>query len=156
MKHEIIGVIEKDGVRYDYEAVIFSGFEANSKRDEVPVLISPDGEVDCSEGNDLRDELCEMALDDANERVRYCLGPDAIKDDETLDEYLGRMAKIWHPEELRPTSPMIECITKLRDYLLESHQEELDTNHHGDGPEGCTYCAAIKEATEILKSYGRE
>ena len=40
-------------------------------------------------------------IDDANERVRYAQGSDAIMDDETLDEYLGRMAKVWHPEELK-------------------------------------------------------
>jgi len=40
-------------------------------------------------------------LADAKERIPYLGGSDPIKSSETLDEYLGRMAKIWHPEELK-------------------------------------------------------
>ncbi len=31
----------------------------------------------------------------------------------------------------------------LRDALREVHADELASNHHGDGPEGCSYCALI-------------
>jgi len=38
---------------------------------------------------------------------------------------------------------MLETVTS---YLLETHQNELDRNHYGDGPEDCSYCEAIEGA----------
>lgn len=35
---------------------------------------------------------------------------------------------------------------ELLAYLKESHQNEIDENHYGDGPEGCTYCELIAKA----------
>ena len=41
------------------------------------------------------EELDEM------ERHLYTKGSDPIRDDESVAEYLGRMAKVWHKEELK-------------------------------------------------------
>lgn len=40
-------------------------------------------------------------------------------------------------------------IETLRDYLIETHQEEIDNKHYGD--KTCSYCDAIKEANAFLK-----
>jgi len=100
MKHNVSGVIEHDGKRYDYEATVYTGDDADNRNlDTVECLATEDGSP-ISDDFDALGKIDEIVLNDANERIRYCSGPDAIKDDETLDEYLGRMAKVWHPEEI--------------------------------------------------------
>jgi len=46
----------------------------------------------------------------------------------------------------------LTVIRRLAAYLREAHQDELDNDHYGDGPEGCTYCAALAEADLFLKA----
>lgn len=52
-----------------------------------------------------------------------------------------------------------EIIERLADYLEEAHDAEGEmaedaqgVSHHGDGPEGCSYCEAIDDARTILAS----
>ena len=47
-------------------------------------------------------------------------------------------------------SPLLECVKTLKENLEEAHQDELQTNHFGDGPDGCSYCEAIKQANDLL------
>lgn len=42
-------------------------------------------------------------------------------------------------------------VMDLVDNFAESHQDEVDSDHNGDGDEGCTYCAAIAAGRELLK-----
>lgn len=48
----------------------------------------------------------------------------------------------------RADAARADLVDKLANYLEETHQAELDDNHGGDGPEGCSYCAAIREARQ--------
>ena len=56
---------------------------------------------------------------------------------------------------------LLEIATELAEFLEESHQQELDTRHHGDvkrngpAPRSCSYCAAIKRAARIIDRYER-
>jgi len=98
MKHNVSGVVIQEGERYSYEAEVYTGNESYAYPDSVSDITNNDSEtVD----GVLFEKLEGMVLDDANERLRYTTGSDSIKDDETLDEYLGRTAKVWHPEELK-------------------------------------------------------
>ena len=45
---------------------------------------------------------------------------------------------------------LLEACKGLLDDLWEAHQEERDTNHHGDGPEDCIYCGHMKEAEAAI------
>ena len=96
MRHEISGTIEYEGDRYGYDATIYTGDEANFEYDEVTSI---DCEGDCLHVWEC-DDLIDLIKDDANERVNYQGPHDPIKDEETLCEYLVRMAEVWHPEEL--------------------------------------------------------
>ena len=40
-------------------------------------------------------------------------------------------------------------IDTLMFMLTEVHQREIEENHHGDGPEGCSNCEAIAEAQAL-------
>ena len=63
---------------------------------------------------------------------------------------------------LHATAPeLLEALTTLTDYMLESHQSELDDMHSGDvdhkgeAPEDCSYCRAIQTArVAIAKAEG--
>lgn len=46
-----------------------------------------------------------------------------------------------------------QIIERLKDNLLEAHQDELETDHHGDGPDNCSYCEVIEIAEKAL--YGK-
>lgn len=50
---------------------------------------------------------------------------------------------------------MAEALELLAEYFEESHAEEVDRDHYGDGPEGCTYCKAIRQARAALEKAGR-
>ena len=51
---------------------------------------------------------------------------------------------------------LLSLVTKLADYLEESHLDELASNHYGDGPDDCSYCQVIKEARiAITRAEGR-
>ncbi len=45
-------------------------------------------------------------------------------------------------EEIRP---LIASAWTLLQFLKESHAHELENNHYGDGPAGCSYCRLITE-----------
>lgn len=51
---------------------------------------------------------------------------------------------------------LIEATEKLIEYMLESHEIELTSQHHGDthadgeAPEACSYCLAIDEARQAV------
>lgn len=51
-----------------------------------------------------------------------------------------------------PASDALACLSDLRDCLEESHAGEHQSDHFGDGAEGCSYCAAIARADSILAS----
>ena len=53
-------------------------------------------------------------------------------------------------------APELLAITELlADSLEESHMDEVEQDHYGDGPEGCSYCAAIARArAAIAKARG--
>ena len=53
-------------------------------------------------------------------------------------------------------SEVAVVIMDLVDMFSESHQEEIDTRHHGDGAKGCTYCAAIKAGQKMLVKLVKE
>jgi hypothetical protein len=46
---------------------------------------------------------------------------------------------------------LVEACSGLLDCLLESHRDEIETDHHGDGPD-CSYCDAIREARAALSA----
>lgn len=39
-----------------------------------------------------------------------------------------------------------ELLSELAQALKESHQDELNRNHYGDGPNRCSYCKLIARA----------
>ena len=45
---------------------------------------------------------------------------------------------------------LLEACKGLLDDLWEAHQEERDTNHHGDDPKDCIYCWHMKEAEAAI------
>lgn len=45
-----------------------------------------------------------------------------------------------------------ELIAELLDLFEESHSDEVERDHDGDGPKGCSYCELIKKAKKHLKS----
>lgn len=49
----------------------------------------------------------------------------------------------------------LEVIDTLSEYLEEAHQEDLLSNHAGDGPEGCTYCQAITHARQWMEDLAK-
>lgn len=57
---------------------------------------------------------------------------------------------------------VLDVLESLIFDILESHAEELETNHHGDSAEpgedpcGCSYCLDVDRAREILIANGRE
>ena len=57
--------------------------------------------------------------------------------------------------ELAAAGELADALELLAEYFWESHAEEVDSDHHGDGPEGCTYCKAIGQAWKALKKAGR-
>lgn len=44
-----------------------------------------------------------------------------------------------------------KALTKLTDYLIEAHEDEIRNSHFGDGAKGCTYCKEISKARKILR-----
>lgn len=42
---------------------------------------------------------------------------------------------------------MLDCLV---DDLTEAHADELNSDHHGDGAEGCSYCRNIAKARALL------
>jgi hypothetical protein len=46
----------------------------------------------------------------------------------------------------------VEHLGTLADYLREAHEEEIQTEHDGDGSLGCSYCDAINEADCIQRA----
>ena len=50
-----------------------------------------------------------------------------------------------------PGEEALEALRELCDFLAEAHQEEIDSDHEDDPYADCTYCAAIKNAREILE-----
>lgn len=63
----------------------------------------------------------------------------------TRDEELGNANLVSAAPDMYAA---LELITR---YMEESHSEEVNSDHHGDGPEGCSYCRAIKQARAALK-----
>lgn len=57
--------------------------------------------------------------------------------------------------ERRDVSSALGVMDTLAEYLAESHQDDLLSNHGGDGRNGCSYCEALQDAKavkrEILK-----
>lgn len=52
---------------------------------------------------------------------------------------------------------MFVALGSLLENLEEVHQDELETNHGGDGAEGCSYCKSIAAAkAAIAKAVNRE
>lgn len=100
MRHDVNGTVGLDGERYSYSIIVWSGDDAH-RGGEVAAIEPDDMPLDeFVENEELWNDVSEVCLDDASERIRYTLGDDAISDDETVDEYLSRMAKVWHPDEL--------------------------------------------------------
>jgi len=52
---------------------------------------------------------------------------------------------------MKTKSDILSVLSTLRDYLQESHQDELDNHHHGDDSD-CSYCKALEKADAILAS----
>jgi len=48
------------------------------------------------------------------------------------------------------TTKEINVLETLLDCFEESHETELNNDHYGDGPDGCSYCEAIADARRIL------
>lgn len=44
---------------------------------------------------------------------------------------------------------------EITNYLIDTHRDELDNNHYGDGQADCSYCKAIKHAQRSLKNIGK-
>lgn len=59
---------------------------------------------------------------------------------------LGRAAVTLVPK-------IITALDDLVADLQESHQGEIDSRHHGDGP-SCLYCRHLKAAKAVLKKAG--
>ena len=57
--------------------------------------------------------------------------------------------------ELAAAPELADALELLAEYFGEAHADEVDSDHHGDGPEGCTYCEAIGQAWKALKKAGR-
>jgi len=71
MRHDLSGTINHDGQRYTYSAIIWTGDEAE-RGDEIAAIEPQNYDIDTLLDNDkLWDELAELALDDANERILY-------------------------------------------------------------------------------------
>ncbi len=67
MKHNVSGVIEHDGKRYDYEATVYTGDDAdNRKLDTVDGITAQDESVDNNGDFETCEALEEKALDDAS------------------------------------------------------------------------------------------
>ena len=60
------------------------------------------------------------------------------------------------PQSPKSEVGLLECIATLRDYLAETHADELANDHGGDDPETCTYCRAIADAGKLLSRRGFE
>lgn len=69
---------------------------------------------------------------------------DLLKADIYTDahEYTERVQRI------KALIPEVEAdIQTLADCLNEAHEDEVNENHFGDGPEGCNYCDQIETVT---------
>ena len=94
MRHEVEGVIEHDGERYSYNALIFTGDE--HRADEIAAIEPQDSDLDEFVANEeLWDKIADTCIADANERIHH-----DIRNDETLEEGMARLAEAYHPEEL--------------------------------------------------------
>lgn len=51
---------------------------------------------------------------------------------------------------MKTQDEILACLSKLSEYLHESHRDEVDNDHHGDVGE-CSYCQALEEADAILE-----
>lgn len=45
---------------------------------------------------------------------------------------------------------LTDRLVEIRACLAEAHQDELNRDHHGDKPETCSYCRAIKAAQPVV------
>jgi hypothetical protein len=99
MRHDVNGVVEHDGEHYTYSATVHTGNDAHTYGDEV-AAIEPYGDKYSLDEFVADDELWEVVAErckvDARERIHH---PD-LRDEETLDDGLARLAKLYHPEEL--------------------------------------------------------
>lgn len=51
---------------------------------------------------------------------------------------------------MKTQDEIMSCLSTLRDYLEEAHQDDHQSEHFGDDPSTCSYCRAIHEAEGIL------
>jgi hypothetical protein len=45
---------------------------------------------------------------------------------------------------------LLAALERMTDNLVESHQDEMDNDHDGDGQEGCSYCRDIAAARAAI------
>lgn len=55
-----------------------------------------------------------------------------------------------HAPLLAAAPELLDSLELMVSYLQESHQDELQSNHHGDGSSGCSYCQAIRAAQRAI------
>jgi len=46
---------------------------------------------------------------------------------------------------------LVLCLDRLVDDMVETHEDELTSDHNGDGPDGCSYCRNIASAKAALR-----
>lgn len=47
-------------------------------------------------------------------------------------------------------SDLLDALENLLEEFHNSHQDEFDNDHYGDGPDGCSYCAAMEQARAAI------
>jgi len=79
-------------MRYVYDATVFSGDQSGCQDNVSDIRELLGDTVDC-----VSEELEDACYDDANERIHN----PGVRDDETLEEGMARLAQVYHPEELK-------------------------------------------------------
>jgi hypothetical protein len=54
-------------------------------------------------------------------------------------------------DDCRESLEILDSLVEVTEMLREAHQDEVENNHYGDGPEGCSYCKAIRRAEAIIE-----
>lgn len=66
-------------------------------------------------------------------------------------QFIAEVGSDASKSEAMANALLIVTAPELLEYLKESHQDEIDHKHYGDGKKGCSYCEVIARAEGKVK-----
>lgn len=88
------------------------------------------------------------------------MGRDGFTIADMIEPSICEMVSSHSPEEVKANAHLIaaapdllDALDRLVEDLIEAHADELDNDHHGDGP-SCLYCRNIARARAAIAKAG--